>query len=96
MKSITMVFSFCLMLGLNSCNQGFKKLDESKTDDKKIQIAKNFAINFYAKLKNGSYYEFKDEATDKIKNFLSEEKQKSGYKSIKEQCSKLPSVMREL
>jgi len=92
MRLITLLLGICLMLGLNSCQQDFRKLDDSEIDDKKVQIAKKFAIEFYTKLKNGSYYQFKDEATDRMVNFLSEEKQKSGYQSIKSQFGDFQSL----
>ena len=83
MKSIKLLIGLSFMLGLYSCKQDFKRLGDSETDLKKIQIAKEFSEKFYTELKNGSYYQFHDEATNKIKSFLTEEKQKSTYKYLK-------------
>ncbi len=92
MKSIKLLLGICLIFGLNSCNQDFTKLDDSEIDNKKIQIAEKFAFEFYTELKNGSYYQFKDEATKKLRNSLSEKKQKSVYRSIKNQFGDFQSL----
>jgi hypothetical protein len=53
-------------------------------DSKKIEIAKKFAFNYMTAQKNNTFYKFKDEAIDILKNQLTEERQKAGYKQLKD------------
>jgi hypothetical protein len=85
MKSTALIWGACILVCLNSRAQDFKKLNDSELDSKKVQIAKNFAIEFLSNLKNGSYYHFKDEAIDLIKTNLAEENQKALYQQLKDQ-----------
>lgn len=64
--------------------QDFKKLDKLDIDTVKCQIAEKFSIEYYTKLKNGSFYQFTDEAIDAIKNQMTEQMQKATYKQIKD------------
>ncbi len=83
MKPITLILGACILFCLNSCAQDFKKLNESEVDSNKVMIANNFANDFLIKLKNGSYYQFKDEATELFKNGMTDETQRSAYKQLK-------------
>jgi hypothetical protein len=85
MKSFTLLLTTCIFFSLNSCSQNFKKLNDTEVDSKKIQIAQKFGNDFLTKLKNGSYYQFQDEAIDAVKNGLTEESQKAAYQQIKGQ-----------
>jgi 16S rRNA C967 or C1407 C5-methylase (RsmB/RsmF family) len=85
MKSITLIFGTLILLCLNSCSQDLKKLSDSETDLKKVQIAQKFANDYLTKLKNGSYYQLQDEAIDIFKNQLTEDNQKAMYKQLKDQ-----------
>jgi len=60
------------------------KLEPSDVDGKKVEIAKKFAGDYLTQAKNNSYYQFKDEAIEVLKNQLTEEKQKLAYKQIKD------------
>ena len=83
MKSFTF-FIFIFLLVTNSFGQAFKKLADSEVNSSKIEIAKKFANFYLAALKNDSFYQFKDEAVDILKNQLTEERQKASYKQIKD------------
>ena len=91
MKTITILVSACILC-FQACSQDFKKLDKSDLDSVKIQIAKQFSIDYFTKLKNGSFYQFKDEAIDALKDQLTEQKQKAVYKQIIENFGDLNSL----
>jgi hypothetical protein len=82
---MTLILGACILFCLNSCGQDFKKLNESEVDSKKVQIANKFANDYLSQLKNGSFYQFQDEAIDALKNALTKETQKSVYKQLKDQ-----------
>ena len=84
MKSTTLILSFILLFCINSFGQAYMKLEPSDVDDKKVEIAKKFGNDYLTQLKNNSYYQFKDEAVEVLKNQLTEERQKAAYKQIKE------------
>lgn len=83
MKSITLFLGLIFLLCINSFGQNFQKLADSEVDAAKIEIAKKFASDYMTKQKDNSYYQFKDEAIDAVKNQLTEERQKTIYKQIK-------------
>ena len=85
MKSMSLILGVCFIFCLNSCGQDFRKLSGSEVDSKKVQIANKFATDYLMNLKNGSYYQFKDEAIDGIKNAFTEETQKTVYQQLKGQ-----------
>ena len=72
------------LICLNSYSQDLQRLDKSDIDTAKCQIAKKFSVEFYTKLKNGSYYQFMDEASDAVKTQMTEAVQKAAYKQIKD------------
>jgi hypothetical protein len=84
MKSITLFLSLILLFCISSFGQAYMKLEPSDVDAKKVEIAKKFANDYLTQLKNGSYYQFKDEAIDVLKAQLTEDKQKAAYKQIKD------------
>ena len=62
--------------------QDFEKV--SQPDQEKLTAAKKFANDYLLILKAGNYYKFQDdEATDILKNMLTEPMQKLGYSQIK-------------
>jgi hypothetical protein len=83
MKTIGLVF-FSLLLCFNSFGQAYEKLKETEVPSEKKEIAKKFIIDYFAAQKNGSYYQFKDEATEAIKKQLTESNQEAGYKMLKD------------
>ena len=85
MKAFAYILSACISLSCISCSQDYNKLKDSETDTQKVQMAKKFANDYFTQLKNGSYYQFHDEAVENLKNFLTEEYQKSSYHQITEQ-----------
>ena len=84
MKSI-LLFLAGFLIVLNSNGQNFKKIDDSEANSKKVLIAQKFANDYLTKVKNGSYYEFKDDAIDAVKNGLTEQSQKAVYEQLKAQ-----------
>lgn len=84
MKTIILFFSICILSCLNSYAQGYEKLKDPDVIPAKIEIAKKFTTNYLTTQRNGSYYQFKDEAVDIIKNSLTAENQKAGYKQLKD------------
>ena len=84
MKSITFILGISLIFCLNSYSQDFKKLTDSEVDKQKIQIAQDFATKYLRKQKEGSCYEFKDEAIGILKNQLTEQNQKTIYQQLKD------------
>ncbi len=92
MKTITLLFSICILSCLNSYAQGYEKLKDSDVIPAKIEIAKKFATNYLTAQRNGAYYQFKDEAVDIIKNSLTAENQKAAYKQIKDNSGDFKSL----
>jgi hypothetical protein len=84
MKSITLFLSLIFLFCINSIGQTYLKLADSEVDSTKIKIAKKFAFDYMVAQKSNSFYEFKDEAVPVLKNQLTEERQKAGYKQLKD------------
>lgn len=94
MKSISIVLLTCFFFSINASSQDFKKLNDSDAYAKQIEQAKKFAIAYFNSLKNGSYYQFKeDEATEAMKSGLTEEKQKTVYHQLKDNFGDLKSLV---
>jgi 16S rRNA C967 or C1407 C5-methylase (RsmB/RsmF family) len=91
MKSITLFLGLTLFLSVTSCGQDLSKLDDTKKDTKKVKIAEDFANAFFTKLKEGSFYQFKDEAIDMMKNSFTEQTQKTVYSQLKAQFGEFES-----
>jgi 16S rRNA C967 or C1407 C5-methylase (RsmB/RsmF family) len=91
MKSITLFLGLTLFFSVTSCGQDLSKLDDNKKDAKKVKIAEDFANAFFTKLKEGSFYQFKDEAIDMMKNSLTEQAQKTVYSQLKAQFGEFES-----
>ncbi len=85
MKSISLVMGMALIICLDSCSQDLRKLSESEVDEHKVQIAHDFALNYLTQLKEGGFYEFRDEVIEVLKTQLTEENQKAGYRQLKDQ-----------
>jgi hypothetical protein len=92
MKTITLLFSIFILPCLSSYAQGYEKLKDSDATPAKIGIARKFAVDYLTAQRNGSYYEFKDEAVDIIKNSLTAENQKAGYKQLKDKFGDFKSL----
>lgn len=92
MKSTTVLLSILLIFCLNSCSQDFKKVSDSEVDKQNLQIAQEFATSYLSKLKNGEFYQFRNEAIDALKNQLTEENQKAVYKKLKDQFGDFQSL----
>jgi uncharacterized protein YdeI (BOF family) len=84
MKAITLILSFIFLLSLYSFGQAYEKLKDADVNKEKIEIAKKFGTDYLTAQKNGSYYQFKDEAVDNLKSALTEQNQKAGYKILKD------------
>jgi len=84
MKSLTLLFlNIVLLFYVNSFGQTFMKLEPSDFISKKAETTKKFANDYLTKQKNNSYFKFRDEALEELKNKLTEEKQKADYKNLK-------------
>jgi|WetSurMetagenome_2_1015567.scaffolds.fasta_scaffold412744_2 hypothetical protein len=92
MKSITLLLGVYILFSLDSCSQDFKKLNAPDVDSKKVLIAQKFANDYLTTLKKGSYYQFKDEAIDILKNQLTEQNQKAIYQQLKNQLGDFQSL----
>ncbi len=84
MKSMIFMTGLCFLLSLNTFGQVYEKLNESEVVPEKVQLAQKFAVAYLTAQKNGSFYRFNDEAIDILKNQLTEDIQKAGYKKIKD------------
>jgi hypothetical protein len=84
MKAIVFVLSLCFSACLNSFGHAYEKIKDGDVGSGKIEIAKKFAYGYLNSQKNGSYYQFKDEAIDVVKQKLTETLQKAGYKQLKD------------
>jgi uncharacterized protein YdeI (BOF family) len=84
MKTLFLLLILSFILSLNSFGQAYEKLKDSEVNKTKIEVATKFATDYLTAQKNGSYYQFKDEAVDNLKNALNEQNQKAGYKMIKD------------
>ena len=84
MKSITLFLCLILSFCVNSFGQVYNKLADSDVDSKKIEFARKFATDYMTAQKSNSYYLFKDEAIDVLKTQLTEERQRAGYKQLKD------------
>lgn len=92
MKPLTFILGISLIFCLNSYSQDFKKLTDSEVDKQKIQIAQDFATKYLTKQKEGSTYEFKNEAIDILKTQLTEQNQKTIYQQLKDQFGDFKSL----
>jgi 16S rRNA C967 or C1407 C5-methylase (RsmB/RsmF family) len=92
MKSFTLIIGVYILFSLNSCSQDFKKLNSADVDAKKIKISQKFANEYFTALKNGSYYQFKEEAIEILKNQLTEQNQKAIYQQLKDQFGDFKSL----
>ncbi len=92
MKSILLILGASIILSLNSSSQDFKKLKDSEIDKNKIKIARDFASNFFTKLKSKKEYQFQDEAIDPIKKQFTGETQKLVYQQLKAQFGDFQSL----
>jgi len=84
MKSIVLILNLTFLFCINSYGQVYNKLADSEVDSKKVEIAKKFAFNYMTAQKNNTFYQFIDEAIDILKSQLTEERQKAGYKQLKD------------
>ncbi|NOZ48014.1 MAG: DUF3887 domain-containing protein [Chlorobi bacterium] len=92
MKSLVFILGVYFIFSLNSCSQDFKKLDNTELDKIKLQIAQNFAVNYLTKLREGSFYEFHDEAIDALKSQLTEQNQKLIYHQLSDKFGDFKSL----
>jgi len=92
MKSITLFLSLIFLFCMNSYGQAYKKLTDSEVDSAKIGIAKKFVVDYMTAQKNNTFYEFKEEAIEILKTQLTEERQKAGYKQLKDNFGDFKSV----
>ena len=72
-----------LAIFFSACSQDIKKIPEKEVNKQQVEIAVNFASNFFSGLKAGNAYEFKDEAIDIIKTSMTAENQLKFYDYIK-------------
>jgi hypothetical protein len=84
MKYITLFISLFLIFCIDSFGQAYIKLDASAADSTKIKIAEKFAFDYMTAQKNDAFYQFKDEAIGILKTQLTEERQKAGYKQLRD------------
>lgn len=84
---ITKSLLFCagILCCILSCSQDFKKLSDKEVDSVKVEIAQKFATDYLTASKNGTYYQFADEAIDVIKNQLTPETQKAVYNQLRDE-----------
>jgi|WetSurMetagenome_2_1015567.scaffolds.fasta_scaffold438951_1 hypothetical protein len=92
MKSISTILGALIIFSLNACSQDFKRVDNTATDNVKIQIAQKFTTDFFTSLKNGQYYQFHDEAIDALKSQLTKDNQRSMYDQIAGQFGNFKSL----
>lgn len=83
MKTISLVL-FSFLLSFNSFGQAYEKLKETEVPSEQKEIAKKFVVDYFTAQKNGSYYQFKDEATEAMKKQLTKDNQEAGYKMLKD------------
>ncbi len=86
------MISLCFSLCLNAVGQVYEKIKDSDVGPDKIEIAQKFAFNYMTSLKNNSFYSFSDEAIDLLKIQLTEERQKAGYKLLKDKFGDFESL----
>jgi hypothetical protein len=84
MKYITLFISLFLIFCIDSFGQAYIKLDASAADSTKIKIAEKFAFDYMTAQKNDAFYQFKDEVIGILKTQLTEERQKAGYKQLRD------------
>ncbi|MBN1159183.1 MAG: DUF3887 domain-containing protein [Bacteroidales bacterium] len=75
--------SQCILLSAVSTGQDLRKLTDQETEQSKITMAEKFASEYFAALKNGSSYQFGDEATKEVKSQLTAEYQQNIYNQLK-------------
>ncbi len=83
MKPVIFIIPVFVLFFSSAHGQDLKKAAESEVDKGSVQLAEKFADTFLTKSRNGSWYQFTDEAIDEIKAALTEEKQKASYSQIK-------------
>lgn len=92
MRTVFATLGILILFSFTSCSQDLKKLGNSETDSKKIEIASTFAKSFFTELKNGSFYQFDDNAIPELKNQMTEANQKALYGQLKGQFGEFVSV----
>lgn len=92
MKTSLLTLGILFLFATTSCSQDLRKLKESETDSKKVELAKEFANSFFTELKNGSFYQFGDNAIPELKNQMTEANQKALYGQLKDQFGEFVSV----
>ncbi len=84
MKALRVIIAvLCFLLPEIISGQDFRKLEDHEMIQGQIDFAKNFATDYFTALKNGSSFQFEDEATNEVKNQLTPEYQKSIYNQLK-------------
>jgi hypothetical protein len=85
-------FFALLLISHSAYSQDFEKLAGDNVDKTRIGIAEKFSNNFYSALAKGNHYEFKDEATDALKNALPPTDQKTIYEKVKSEHGDYQSI----
>ena len=92
MKTFSIMTCACLFIFSGAFCQDFKKLDPDAVNNHSKETAGKFATVFLTDLKNGSVYQFKDEATGDLKKALTEDMQKQSYQNLKDQFGDFESL----
>lgn len=85
MKTSVLTLAILFLFALSSCSQDLRKLKDSETDSKRVELAKQFANSFFTELKNGSFYKYDDNAIPELMNQMTEANQKALYGQLKDQ-----------
>jgi len=83
-QNVFFIIAFIFIVNLAS-SQDFVKLPEDQVKQVQTELAKNFAQNFFAALKEGKTYECQNEVTELLCESLPPEKQNQLYQYFSEQ-----------
>lgn len=84
MKALKAIIAvLCFSLPAITSGQDFRKLEDHEMIREQIDFAKSFASDYFAASKNGSSFQFEDEATNEVKTQLTPDYQKSIYNQLK-------------
>ena len=92
MKTLTLTLHILTLICFGSCSQDFEKISREKVNQEQLDLAELFANDYLTTLKEGSTYDFKDEAIDAFKDQLTPDRQKAVYGQLKESLGDFQSL----
>ena len=71
------------LLGCSQAQEKFIKLDQSKADQEKVELATKIASDYFDLLKSGETFDFSEKASKEFSDQMTPEAQKQTYEQLK-------------